>query len=165
MKISQQSNFVGFLVALATLGTSSIAEAKQPVATQPHSPELAEAEQTSTEQAMTASGESSSIEQRMARLSDAFQSRVDDLPIEDQTHVDRQIAQGWADGRRGAWLNGRDGSGWGDGRGGRGAWLNNRDGGWADGRGGSFLNSNRWRNGWRDRGSFRNWWNGWGRRR
>ena len=160
MKVSQQSSFVGFLVALATLGIASVGNAKQPRQPQVTSTESAEAEPLSVHHQTTRLDSSPSIEQRMARLSEAFQNRVETLPDEAQSEVNRQVAQGWADGRRGSWLNGRDG-GWGDGRGG--SWLNGRRGGWADGRGGSFLNSNRWRNGWRDRGNFRNWRDGWRR--
>lgn len=134
MKLSQPSSFVGFLVALATFGVSGAANAKPPV-----------------EPGVSAA----SVENRIARISEALHERVEQLPLEEKINVDQQLEKnGWADGRRGSWLNGRRG-GWGDGRGG--SWLNGRDGGWADGRGGSFLNSNRWRNGWRDRGNFNNW--------
>lgn len=162
MKINPCTSLVGFLVALSTLSVAAVAHAV-----------TAESEMTNdvaeTDLSFAGNSGSNPIEDRLSRLSVAFQNRADQLPSVDPTEVDRQIAQGgwgnsrrgawlngrdggWADGRDGGWLNGRRGNGWADGRGGE--WLNGRRGGWADGRGGSFLNSNPWSNGWSD-GRFR----------
>lgn len=121
MNITTRTGLVGFFLALSALPISGAIAATSPVptsdaATDPHP----------------------SIENRLARLTEAIRQRETLLPEGTSTSADVQIIAGFANSRGG-------GGGWGNGGGG---FANARGpGGFVNGGGGGFANSGGFRNG------------------
>ena len=99
MKITDRTSLVGFLVALSALNAPNVAAAAKPV----------------SDQVAPSAAESSTIEERLSRLSIAFRDRAEQLPAQDKAGADKLVAIGFADGSGREWVNGR--------RGGLGGWT------------------------------------------
>jgi rSAM-associated Gly-rich repeat protein len=147
MQFNSKVRFVGFLLAISTLGASTANAAG----------EIAIAES----QPLT-------IENRLSRLTEAMKERAIEISPNADTTSERTIVGSWRNGG-GSWRNGsgswrNGGSGWGNGRGG--GFLDNRDGrsffndrgggGFLDNRGGGSFFNDRGGGRWGDGGSFFN---------
>jgi rSAM-associated Gly-rich repeat protein len=135
MKFNSQASFVGFLLAISTLGASTA---------------------NATSEIAIAESQPLTIENRLSRLTEVMRERSIEISPNADTTSERTIASVWRNGNSGwrngggAWRNGgggsffndRGGGGFLDNRGG-GSFFNNRGGGFNNGRwsdGGSFFN-------------------------
>lgn len=127
MQITTKTGLVGFFLVLSTLNM-------------PASNATVKTTDSSTNAPVT-------IESRLSRIAETLKDRQTELQENlDPLEYEGYVAIGWANGRRGSWVDSRRGTGWADGR---------RGGGWADGGRGSWVNGGR--GGWRDGGRFVNY--------